>query len=137
MIFCVVLNLGKTLRYYPLVRQMKTMREKGDLGEIFSNRFLILQDWLFLDTDYNWRLEPEKSGNSRAIADIGSHLMDIIEYVTGLTTKEVLADFNIIHKTRKKPLKAVATYSGEDASTGRSCRRTHHHRRSRKCFVTF
>ena len=39
--------------------------------------------------------------------------MDIIEYVTGLKTKEVLADFNIIHKTRKKPLKAVATYSGK------------------------
>ena len=101
------------LRYYPLVRQMKTMREKGDLGEIYSVIGSYLQDWLFFDTDYNWRLEPEKSGNSRAIADIGSHLMDIIEYVTGLKTTEVLADFNIIHKTRKKPLKAVATYSGK------------------------
>jgi predicted dehydrogenase len=68
---------------------------------------------LFFGTDYNWRLEPETSGNSRAIADIGSHLMDIIEYVTGLNTIEVFADFNIIHKTRKKPLKAVATYSGK------------------------
>ncbi len=101
------------LRYYPLVRQMKTMREKGDLGEIYSVLGSYLQDWLFYATDYNWRLEPDKSGNSRAIADIGSHLMDIIEYITGLKTTEVMADFNTIHKTRKKPLKAVETYSGK------------------------
>jgi predicted dehydrogenase len=106
------------LRYYPLVRQMKTMREKGDIGDIYSVLGSYLQDWLFFETDYNWRLEPDKSGNSRAIADIGSHLMDIIEYITGLKTTEVLADFNIIHKTRKKPLKALATYSGKMLQPG-------------------
>ncbi len=101
------------LRYYPLVRQMKTMREKGDLGDVYSIIGSYLQDWLFYETDYNWRLEPDKSGDSRAIADIGSHLMDVIEYITGLKTVEVMADFNTIHKTRKKPLKLVETYSGK------------------------
>ena len=101
------------LRYYPLVRQMKTMREQGDLGDIYSIIGSYLQDWLFYATDYNWRLEPDKSGDSRAIADIGSHLMDVIEYITGLKTMEVMADFNTIHKTRKKPLKPVETYSGK------------------------
>ena len=101
------------LRYYPLVRQMKTMRERGDLGEIYSVLGSYLQDWLFYETDFNWRLEPDKSGDSRAIADIGSHLMDIIEYITGEKTTEVMADFNTIHKTRKKPLKPVETYSGK------------------------
>lgn len=101
------------LRYYPLVRQMKTMREKGELGEVYSILGSYLQDWLFYQTDYNWRLEPDKSGDSRAIADIGSHLMDVIEYITGLKTIEVMADFNTIHKTRKKPLKPVETYSGK------------------------
>lgn len=101
------------LRYYPLVRQMKTMREKGDLGDVYSIMGSYLQDWLFYETDYNWRLEPDKSGDSRAIADIGSHLMDVIEYITGLKTVQVMADFNTIHKTRKKPLKPVETYSGK------------------------
>ncbi len=101
------------LRYYPLVRQMKTMREQGDLGDVYSILGSYLQDWLFYETDYNWRLEPDKSGDSRAIADIGSHLMDVIEYITGLKTVEVMADFNTIHKTRKKPLKPVETYSGK------------------------
>lgn len=101
------------LRYYPLVRHIKSSREKGDLGEIYSVMGSYLQDWLFYQNDYNWRLEPDKSGDSRAIADIGSHLMDIIEYITGLKTTAVLADFNTIHKTRKKPLKPVETYSGK------------------------
>ena len=101
------------LRYYPLVRHMKKSRENGDLGEIYSIIGSYLQDWLFYQTDYNWRLEPDKSGDSRAIADIGSHLMDVIEYITGLKTTAVLADFNTIHKSRKKPLKPVETYSGK------------------------
>ncbi len=101
------------LRYYPLVRQMKTMREKGELGDVYSFIGSYLQDWLFYNTDYNWRLEPDKSGDSRAIADIGSHLMDVLEYITGLKTTSVMADFNTIHKTRKKPLKPVETYSGK------------------------
>lgn len=101
------------LRYYPMVRQMKVMREKGELGEVYSIMGSYLQDWLFLQTDYNWRLEPDKSGDSRAIADIGSHLLDIIEYVTGLKITQVMADFSTVHKTRLKPLKAIETYSGK------------------------
>lgn len=101
------------LRYYPLIRQIKTMREKGEIGQIYSIMGSYLQDWLFYATDYSWRLEPDKSGDTRAIADIGSHLIDAIEYTTGLKIVEVFADFNIIHKTRKKPLKPVETYSGK------------------------
>lgn len=101
------------LRYYPMVRQMKNMRENGELGEVYSIMGSYLQDWLFLNTDYNWRLEPDKSGDSRAIADIGSHLLDLTEYVTGLKITEVMADFSTVHKTRLKPLKAIETYSGK------------------------
>ncbi|MEY3564702.1 MAG: hypothetical protein RJA23_872 [Bacteroidota bacterium] len=101
------------LRYYPMVRQMKVMREKGELGEVYSIMGSYLQDWLFLQNDYNWRLEPDKSGDSRAIADIGSHLLDITEYVTGLKITAVMADFSTVHKTRLKPLKPLETYSGK------------------------
>lgn len=101
------------LRYYPLVRQMRTMREKGDLGEIYSIMGSYLQDWLFLQNDYNWRLEPDKSGDSRAIADIGSHLLDVMEYITGLKITEVMADFSTIHRTRLKPTRRIETYSNK------------------------
>lgn len=101
------------VRYYPLIRQMKMMREKGELGTIHTVLGSYLQDWLFYETDYNWRLEPKKLGESRAIADIGSHLMDLLEYITGLKITAVMADFNTVHKTRKKPLVPVETYSGK------------------------
>lgn len=106
------------LRYYPLVRQMKRMREKGELGNVYSVVGSYLQDWLFYATDYNWRLEPDKSGDSKAIADIGSHLIDLVEYITGLSITEVMADFSTVHKTRKKPLKPVETYSGKLLTPG-------------------
>jgi predicted dehydrogenase len=101
------------IRYYPLVRQMKVMREKGELGEIYSIIGSYLQDWLFYATDYNWRLEPELSGKSKAIADIGSHLMDLLEYISGVKIVEVMADFKTIHPVRKKPLKPVETFTGK------------------------
>jgi predicted dehydrogenase len=101
------------VRYYPLMRQVKLMAEKGELGGIFSIHGSYLQDWLFYDTDYNWRLEPRFSGESRAVADIGSHWMDLVEYVSGLRIAEVFADFAIFHEKRKKPLKPVETYAGK------------------------
>ena len=101
------------IRYYPLVRQMKILREKGELGEIYSIIGSYLQDWLFYSTDYNWRLEPELSGKSKAVADIGSHLMDLLEYISGVKIVEVMADFKTIHPIRKKPLKPVETFTGK------------------------
>jgi predicted dehydrogenase len=101
------------IRYYPLMRQVKLMVAKGELGEIFAIHGSYLQDWLFYATDYNWRLEPALSGKSRAIADVGSHWIDLIEYVSGLRIVEVFADFATFHKTRKKPLKPVETYAGK------------------------
>jgi len=101
------------IRYYPLMRQLKMMVDKGEFGKIFAVHGSYLQDWLFYPSDYNWRLDPELSGKSRAVADIGSHWIDLIEYVSGLRINEVFADFATFHKTRKKPLKPLATYAGK------------------------
>jgi predicted dehydrogenase len=101
------------VRYYPLMRQVKLMAAKGELGRIFSIHGSYLQDWLFYDTDYNWRLEPAFAGASRAVADIGSHWMDLVEHVSGLRIAEVFADFAIFHEKRRKPLKPVETYAGK------------------------
>jgi len=101
------------LRYYPLVREMRTQIKQGDLGRIFFIRGSYLQDWLFYETDYNWRLEPSMSGESRAVADIGSHWMDMAEHISGLSVTEVFADFVTVHNKRKKPARPVETYSGK------------------------
>ena len=106
------------VRYYPLIRQLKIMVQNKEMGRIFSIHGSYLQDWLFYETDYNWRLESKMSGASRAVADIGSHWMDLVEYVSGIRIAEVMADFATVHKVRKKPLKPVETYAGKILKPG-------------------
>ena len=108
----IVTAVNFNCRFYPQILQAKAMVASGELGEIRTITGGYLQDWLFLDTDYSWRLEPEVSGESRTFADIGSHWIDIAESVTGLKAIEVFADFETFHNTRKKPLKPVDSFSG-------------------------
>jgi predicted dehydrogenase len=100
-------------RYYPLVRHARSMVQRGDVGEIYHANGSYTQDWLFLPTDWNWRLVPELSGESRAVADVGSHWCDCVQYVTGLKIKRVYAHLHTIHKTRMKPKKDLETYAGK------------------------
>ena len=101
------------IRFYPIIHHVRDMIKNGDLGMIFAVNGSYQQDWLFLDTDYNWRLEPEFSGDSRAVADIGSHWLDSVEFMTGVKVVKVCADFATFHPIRKKPLKPIETYSGK------------------------
>jgi predicted dehydrogenase len=100
-------------RNYPLVQNMRAMVKAGELGRLFLVHGSYLQDWLILDSDYNWRVEPSAGGESRAVADIGSHWFDTVQFVTGDPVVEVMADLAIVHKTRKKPKQAMETYAGK------------------------
>lgn len=101
------------IRFYPIIHQARAMIQSGELGEIFAVNGSYQQDWLFKETDYSWRLEPEFSGDSRAVADIGSHWMDAAEFMTGIKISGVCADFATFYPVRKKPLKPVETYTGK------------------------
>ncbi len=101
------------LRFYPLVQQARSMVQAKELGDLFILQGSYLQDWLLLPTDWNWRLEPELGGTLRAVADIGSHWLDLLTFITGLRIEEVFADFKTFHPIRKKPAKPAETYSGK------------------------
>jgi predicted dehydrogenase len=49
-------------RYYPLVQEARAMVESGRFGDLFHANGSYTQDWLYLATDWNWRLVPEFSG---------------------------------------------------------------------------
>ncbi|MEZ6102200.1 MAG: Gfo/Idh/MocA family oxidoreductase [Pirellulaceae bacterium] len=100
-------------RFYPLVQHARQMVKSGDVGDVFAIHGSYLQDWLFLATDWNWRLIPELSGDSRAIADIGSHWCDLLQFITGLQITRVFADLRTVHANRMKPKKEVETYAGK------------------------
>jgi predicted dehydrogenase len=110
----VVTAINFNYRGYPLVQQARGMVQRGDLGELFLVHGHYLQDWLLYDTDYNWRLESAVSGASRAVADIGSHWCDLVQFVTGRPIVRVFAHLFRAHETRKKPKQAVETYKGKE-----------------------
>src|SRR4051812_25772634 len=77
-------GLNHNLRYYPMVQQMRRMREAGDFGDILVVQGTYSQDWLLYETDWNWRVDPSVSGPSRVMADIGSPLFFLGGHVTGV-----------------------------------------------------
>lgn len=103
-------------RFYPMTNHMMNIIKDGELGDVFSISGSYCQDWLLYDTDYSWRLETATSGDTRVIADIGSHWMDLAEFVSGQKITEVCADFSTIHPFRKKPKKTVLAFSTEKFS---------------------
>ena len=101
------------LRFYPMVQQMRRMREDGDLGDIMVVQGTYSQDWLMYDTDFNWRIEAKHGGKSRCLADIGSHWCDMAEHVTGQRITSLCADIQTFHKTRKQPKGPIETFAGK------------------------
>jgi predicted dehydrogenase len=101
------------LRYYPMVQQMRRMREEGELGEILVLQGTYSQDWLLYDTDWNWRIDSKDNGPSRCMADIGSHWCDMAEHVTGQRITSLCADLQTFHKTRKRPKGPIETFAGK------------------------
>lgn len=110
----VVNAINFNYRYMPLVQQAHHMCQgAGDVGRIYAIHGSYLQDWLLKENDWNWRLVPELSGDSRAVADVGSHWCDLIQFITGLKIVRVMADLVTIHPTRKRPKVEVETYAGK------------------------
>jgi len=106
------------LRYYPLVQQARQMIAAGELGDILIVQGTYSQDWLLYDTDWNWRADARMNGPLRAMGDIGSHWMDMIQHITGLSITAVCADLATFHQTRKMPRGAVETFGGKPGGSG-------------------
>lgn len=101
------------LRYYPVNHEAREIVQKGELGKIHNIHGAYLQDWLLYPTDWNWRLLPKEGGALCSVADIGSHWIDMVMFVTGLRVIEVMADLGTSIPVRKRPLGQVETFAGK------------------------
>lgn len=96
-----------------MIQEIHSRYEKQKLGELSHLQAEYLQDWLLYDTDFDWRIQTEKGGESRAVADIGSHCFDTIQYVTGKKIISVYAKFHKQYAFRKYSGKSD-TFSGNN-----------------------
>jgi predicted dehydrogenase len=101
-------------RYYPTVREARERIRTGVTGQVRLIHGGYLQDWLLRPTDWNWRLEPEKGGALRAVADIGSHWLDLAQFVIGRRVESLLADLATTIPVRRRPAREIETFASAD-----------------------
>ena len=102
-----IFALTHTYTGYPMVRQMKAMIAGGEIGDIQKVDAQYYQGWInpiIHDKEQRastWRLDPSQSGISCCIGDIGVHAYQMLEFVTGMEVKSVLADLNYLYEDNK------------------------------------
>jgi predicted dehydrogenase len=103
------------IRFYPQVAEARERVRAGAVGDVVSIVGSYVQDWLLYPTDYNWRVLAEQGGALRAIADIGTHWLDLAQHIVGKEVQAVCADLHTVHPVRERPLGEVQTFSGKEA----------------------
>ncbi|MEA2673467.1 MAG: hypothetical protein QOI92_659 [Chloroflexota bacterium] len=118
----VVAAVNFNLRFYPLNQHVRQLIADGGIGapRLISGHYL--QDWLLFETDWNWRLEPEVGGELRAVADIGSHWLDLAAFLSGDPISHVMADLATFMPVRRQPTGPVQTFAdgGQGATVARA-----------------
>jgi predicted dehydrogenase len=97
-------------RYYPVVQEAAARARRGDLGDVRAFTGHFLQDWLFFETDYSWRLDPKVAGSANIVADLGSHWFDLVQFITGQKIVEVMAELHTCLPMRRRPKGGVLSF---------------------------
>jgi predicted dehydrogenase len=98
----IVFALTHNYTGYPMVKQARHMVRNGEVGDILKIVVEYPQGWLItaLEADgqkqASWRTDPERSGVSNCIGDIGSHCENLANYISGLEITELCADLKSI-----------------------------------------
>ena len=95
--FCLMHNYSG----YPMVKEARGRIKAGQIGAVRKVVVEYPQGWLAGDfaaagvKHQSWKLDPELSGGSCCLGDIGTHAFHLAEYVTGLRVAELCADLSI------------------------------------------
>lgn len=108
-----VCGVNYNIRFYPLCIEARERIRRGDLGDVFHVSGAYVQDWLLYPTDFNWRVLAEDGGELRAVADIGTHWLDLVQYLVDQPIVAVCADLKTVYPTRQRPAGSVQTFTGE------------------------
>jgi predicted dehydrogenase len=109
----VACGVAYNVRYYPICQEAASRVRKGEIGPIHHVTGSYAQDWLLHASDFNWRVLAEAGGASRAIADIGTHWLDLTRFVTGLEIESLVADLATFHAERESPEGGEMTFQNK------------------------
>jgi predicted dehydrogenase len=90
-------------RYYAMVREARQRVQRGEAGRLSVLHGSYLQDWLAMETEDNWRVDPAQGGRSRAFGDIGVHWVDLVEFASGQRLVRVNARLLTVYPKRWGP----------------------------------
>jgi predicted dehydrogenase len=109
-------GVAYNIRFYPLCHEAAARVADGSLGNVLHVTGSYVQDWLLYDSDFNWRVLAEDGGNLRAVADIGTHWLDLVQFIVGRKVSAVCADLRTVHAMRQRPGGGVETFSGKGSA---------------------
>jgi predicted dehydrogenase len=112
-----VAGVAYNIRFYPLCHEAVTRVASEQFGETLHVTGSYVQDWLLHETDFNWRVIAEEGGELRAVADIGTHWLDLMQFITGRRVTAVCADLQTVHAQRERPAGGAETFSGSGAAS--------------------
>ncbi|MFO0905187.1 MAG: Gfo/Idh/MocA family oxidoreductase [Pirellulales bacterium] len=105
------------IRFYPLCVEAAERFQSGECGDLLHVHGSYVQDWLLRSTDFNWRVLAQEGGELRAVADIGTHWLDLVQFITGRSIVAVCADLRTVHDVRHAPLGGRQTFKSADGET--------------------
>jgi predicted dehydrogenase len=108
--------VAHNLRYYPMCQEARALLGRGAIGEPRLVHGSYLQDWLLYPSDWNWRLDPQVSGAMRTVADVGTHWLDMMMWMTGKRVTELCADLATVVPVRERPSGPVETFQQRTGS---------------------
>ena len=110
---------------YPAVKQAREMIKKGEIGDIRFVNAEYPQEWLAEPVENDpsnkqagWRTDPAQSGISNCVGDIGSHIENMISYVTGLEIESLSARLDKMVEGRKLDDNAVIMLNYKGGAKG-------------------
>ncbi len=112
-----VAAVNYNVRSYPLCVEARERVRRGDIGDVLHITGSYVQDWLLLESDFNWRVLAGQAGETRAIGDIGTHWLDLLQFISGLEVEAVYADLATFLPVRRRPRGSVETFSAKGVET--------------------
>ena len=104
--------VGFTYRRVPAIALARRLVAEGRIGEIRHVRAQYLQDWIAdPEAPLSWRLDKAKAG-SGALGDIGAHIIDLTQFITGDRITEVSGRLETFVKERPLAEPSTPALSG-------------------------